>query len=200
MFKRSLIAAAAFGLMISAASSSVRAAVEIGQAAPEFSLTDQNGKTVKLSDFAGKVVVLEWFNDGCPYVVKHYKGGAMNATAAKYAEKGVVWLAVNSTNTATGANNKKVAGEWKIDRPILDDHDGKTGHAYGAKNTPQMYVVDKDGKLVYKGAIDSNNSSSADDVSGATNYVAKALDEVTAGKPVTQGETKAYGCSVKYAK
>lgn len=200
MLKRSLIAAAAFGLLFSAAASSVHAAVEIGKAAPEFSLTDQHGKTVKLSDYSGKIVVLEWFNEGCPYVQKQYKTGAMNATAAKYAEKGVVWLAVNSTNSATVASNLKAATEWKMDRPVLDDHAGTVGHAFGAKNTPHLFIVDKDGKLIYHGAIDSVNSSEADDISGATNYVAKALDEATAGKPVSQSETKPYGCTVKYAK
>lgn len=200
MLKRSLTAVAAFGLLLSTAASSVQAAAEIGKPAPEFSLVDQNGKTVKLSDYSGKIVVLEWFNEGCPYVQKQYKTGAMNATAAKYAEKGVVWLAVNSTSSATVESNKKAATDWKMDRPILDDHAGTVGHAYHATNTPHLFIVDKDGKLIYRGAIDSIASPDTADLSGATNYVAKALDEATAGKPVSQSETKAYGCTVKYAK
>ena len=200
MLKRSLTAVAAFGLLFSAAASSAHAAVEIGKPAPEFSLTDQHGKAVKLSDYAGKIVVLEWFNEGCPYVQKQYTTGAMNATAAKYAEKGVVWLAINSTNSATVASNLKAATEWKMDRPVLDDHAGTVGHAYHATNTPNLFIVGRDGNLIYRGAIDSIASPDSADISGATNYVAKALDEATAGKPVSQSETKAYGCSVKYAK
>jgi peroxiredoxin len=199
MFKRSLTAVAAAGLLFCATAAS-QAAVEIGQAAPEFSLVDQHGKTVKLSDFVGKIVVLEWFNEECPYVKKHYTGGAMNATAAKYAEKGVVWLAVNSTSAADVARNLKAATDWKMDRPILDDHTGKVGHAYDAKNTPHVFIIDGQGKLIYRGAIDSKPSSSSADISSATNYAAKALDEALAGKPVSQSETKPYGCTVKYAK
>lgn len=174
------------------------AAPEIGKPAPGFTLTDHNGKEVNLSDFSGKVVVLEWFNDQCPFVKKHYNTGAMNAVAAKYAEKGVVWLAINSSNFGTVEKNAAVASKWKISRPILDDHSGKVGKEYAATNTPQMFIVDAKGTLVYKGAIDSVDSADPDDISGATNYVAKALDEVTAGKPVTQSETKPYGCTVKY--
>ena len=186
-------------LALLAFASSARA-VDVGSVAPDFSLVDQNGKTVKLSDYAGKTVVLEWFNDGCPYVRKHYTTGAMNAVAARYAAKGVVWLAVNSTSSATTDTNARVAKSWKIDRPVLDDHAGTVGHAYGATNTPDLFVIDSAGKLAYKGAIDSIASPDPDDLSSATNYVAKALDDVLAGKPVAQSETKPYGCTVKYAK
>jgi peroxiredoxin len=179
----------------------VRAAADIGKPAPDFTLTDHAGKTVKLSDLAGKIVVLEWFNEACPFVKKFYVGNtAMNTTAAKYAEKGVVWLAVNSTNKATTESNAKAAKEWKMERPILDDRSGTVGHLYGATNTPGMYIVDAKGTLVYKGAIDSNSSADSADIAGATNYVAVALDELLAGKPVTKSETKQYGCTVKYAK
>lgn len=175
-------------------------AVAIGQPAPAFTLQDQSGKSHSLSDFAGKIVVLEWFNNECPFVVKHYREGHMNATAKKYAEQGVVWLAINTTKSKTNEDNKKIAGEWNIDRPILNDATGETGRAYGARTTPHMYIVNKDGTLAYMGAIDSNTSSNTADVSGATNHVAKALDELLAGKPVSTAETKPYGCSVKYAK
>jgi peroxiredoxin len=169
---------------------------KLGAKAPVFTLKDQTGKPVSLSDFAGKIVVLEWFNDGCPFVQKHYKSGSMNSTAARYGDKDVVWLAINSTDSASVETNAKVAQEWKIDRPILDDSAGTVGHLYGATNTPHMFIVDKDGKLVYSGAIDSDSSRklSAD----ATNYVANALDELLQGKPISQNETKPYGCTVKY--
>jgi peroxiredoxin len=176
------------------------ATAKVGEPAPQFSLKDQNGKTHSLADYAGKTVVLEWFNDDCPYVVKHYSGGDMNATAKKYADKDVVWLAINTTAGKTADDNKKIAGEWKIERPILADSTSEVAQAYQSKNTPTMYVIDKEGKLVYMGAIDSDNSADPKKVAGATNYVAKALDEVLAGKPVSEPKTKAYGCGVKYQK
>lgn len=175
------------------------AQVKLGQPAPAFSLPDQDGKTVNLSDYAGKVVVLEWFNDECPFVRKHYQRGHMNRLAARYARQGVAWLAINSTNSKSVADNKKVADAWKIDRPLLMDKDGSVGKAYGATNTPHLFVIGKDGTVAYLGAIDDNPSSDAADLAGAKNYAAQALDEVLAGKPVSEPQTKAYGCSVKYA-
>ena len=174
------------------------ATAKIGEAAPQFSLQDQNGKTHSLADYAGKVVVLEWFNDQCPYVVKHYSGGHMNELAKKYADKDVVWLAINTTPDKDAEDNKKVAGEWKIDRPILSDTTSEVARAFQAKNTPTMYVISKEGKLVYMGAIDDDNSADPKKVETATNYVAKALDETLAGKEVSEPKTKAYGCGVKY--
>jgi peroxiredoxin len=171
-----------------------------GDPAPAFSLPDSSGKTVSLTDYSGKVVVLEWFNNECPFVKKHYVSGNMNAIASKYADKGVVWLAINSTSGATATEMKSVAGDWKIDRPILMDTDGTVGHAYESKNTPTMFVIDKEGKIVYRGAIDDKADPDPSTINGATNYVSKALDEVLAGKPVSEPMTKAYGCSVKYAK
>lgn len=173
------------------------AAVVIGSPAPAFELNDQDGKLVNLNDYRDKVVVLEWFNNECPFVQKHYKTGAMNATAKKYAEKGVVWLAVNSTRSHNVSHNKQIAGQWSMERPILDDSNGTIGHLYGAKTTPHMYVINK-GTLVYAGAIDSKSTDSSDDIASSTNYVAQALDEVLADKPVTTAQTKPYGCSVKY--
>lgn len=196
-------AASVFALTSVAAEKSGKSAksdAAIGQPAPAFSLQDQSGKTVSLADFSGKIVVLEWFNNGCPYVVKHYKGGHMNQLAKKYEDQGVVWLAVNSTKNKTIEDNRKISEEWSINRPVLSDASGETGHAYGARTTPHMYVINKDGTLAYKGAIDSINSDDTDDVSKAQNYVAAALDELLAGKPVSKPETQPYGCSVKYAK
>jgi peroxiredoxin len=170
----------------------------VGQPAPQFSLPDQNGRTVNLSDYAGKVVVLEWFNNECPFVVKHYKEGHMNALAKRYADQGVVWLAVNSTGTKGPSDNKAVAAEWKMDRPVLADQDGTVGKAYGATNTPHIYVIGKDGNVAYMGAIDDKRSDSTADIAGAKNYASQALDEIIAGKPVSEPQTKAYGCTVKY--
>jgi peroxiredoxin len=174
-----------------------KAAAAIGAPAPQFSLQDQNGKTVNLSDFAGKIVVLEWFNDGCPFVVRHYKNGDMNKTASGLADKGVVWLAINSTSGTDSAHNKQVAAEWKLERPILDDAAGNVGHMYGAKTTPNMFIIDKDGKLAYMGAIDNNPNGDKKEV---VNYVEKGANELIAGSSVSESQTKPYGCSVKYGK
>ena len=174
------------------------AKAEIGAAAPDFELMDQSGEPVRLSDFAGQVVVLEWFNDQCPFVKKWYVNGDMNELAAEYAEEGVVWLAIDSSNFTDVEQNAEIAGEWGIDRPLLSNPDGDVGQMYGAKTTPHMYVIDAEGTLVYAGAIDSNSSANPDDIEDADNYVAAALDEVLAGESVSTPETKAYGCSVKY--
>jgi peroxiredoxin len=181
-------------------------ALETGKPAPEFTLTDTNGKSHKLSDFKGKTVVLEWVNHGCPFVVKHYGSGNMQKLQKIYTEKGVVWLSVCSS--APGKQGNMTAVEWnrttvdKIAFPtsILLDEDGKVGQLYGAQTTPQMYVINAQGLLVYEGAIDSIKSTDAADIPKAENYVAKALDEVLAGKAVSTPSTKSYGCSVKYAK
>ena len=170
-----------------------------GDMAPAFSLTDQNGQTVTNDQLKGKIVVLEWFNNECPFVVKFYKGGHMNQWASTYMGKDVVWLAVNSTNGKAVADNKAVAAEWKIDRPILADTTTEVAKAYGAKNTPTMYIIDKDGKIAYRGAIDNKSVPDSSAIDGAKNYVAQALDEMLAGKPVSEPMTKAYGCNVKYA-
>jgi peroxiredoxin len=172
------------------------ATAKIGAKAPAFSLPDQNGKTVSLSDFAGKIVVLEWFNDECPIVQRHYEGDAMNKLAAKYKDKDVIWLAINSSAHHNVDHNKSAAAKMKIDRPILDDHSGTVGHTYGATNTPGMYVINKDGTLAYMGGIDNNPNGSKKD--GVKNYVAQALDELLAGKAVSETQTKQYGCTVKY--
>jgi peroxiredoxin len=170
-----------------------------GDMAPAFALQDQDGKNVSLADFSGKIVVIEWFNNECPFVIKHYKNGDMNALASKYAGKEVVWLAINSTSGKTTADNKTIATEWKIDRPILMDDSGAVGKNYGSKNTPTMYIVDKTGKLAYRGAIDDKNDPNPASIKSSKNYVSQALDEILAGKTVSEPETKAYGCSVKYA-
>ncbi len=181
----------------STAKDSAPATAEIGQPAPNFTLMDQDGNEVSLADFHGKVVVIEQFNQGCPYVVKFYREGHMNDLAKKYAEKGVVWLAIDSGNTATQEQHKKIADEWKMERPLLNDSKGDVGRAYGAKTTPQMRVINADGVLVYHGAIDSKPTPNTEDIETADQYLVKALDETLAGESVSQPETKPYGCSVK---
>jgi peroxiredoxin len=179
---------------------------EIGQPAPAFELVDVNGKTHKLSDFTekGKIVVLEWWNPGCPFVVKHHERmTTMADTAKKFKKDNVVWIKINSTNSSHKdfGLDKEAMKKWKVETPVLLDTDGKVGKMYGAKTTPHMYIVDAKGILRYNGAIDSHRGwdsySESDDV---TNYVAKALKEIVAGETVTMAETKPYGCSVKYAK
>lgn len=181
-----------------------RAEVITGAAAPDFTLTDINGATNKLSDFKGKVVVLEWINHGCPFVVKHYSKGNMQGLQRDYTGKGVVWLSICSS--AEGKQGYYTAEEWKKVNAekggkataILLDPEGTVGKLYGAKTTPHMYVINADGTLVYQGAIDEKPSTEPDDIPGARNHVAAALDEILAGQPVTLAQTKPYGCSVKY--
>ena len=171
------------------------AGVEPGAAAPTFSLENQDGKKVSLEDYKGKLVVLEWVHPGCPFVVRHYKAKTMATLAEKYAGKGVVWLAINSTKDATNETNKKWVEEHSLSYPILNDSEGKTGHAYGAKTTPHMFIISKEGKVVYAGGIDDDPKG---DKSDRVNYVEKALDEVLGGKAVSTPKTKSYGCSVKF--
>ena len=161
---------------------------------------------MSLSDFKGKVVVLEWTNYSCPFVVKHYGSGNMQKLQADAAAKGVVWLAICSSapkqqGHATPADALKACTERKsAATAYLIDESGATGRAYGAKRTPEMYVINADGILVYKGAIDDKKSVDPADIATAKNLVAAAIDETLAGKPVSTPETEAYGCSVKYAK
>lgn len=176
----------------------------VGSAAPDFKLTDSAGKTDTLSEYKGKYVVLEWTNPGCPFVRKHYDTGNIPKLQAEFVKKGVVWLAVDSSAPgkegylAGGDAAKAKDGDYAAASALLIDPDGKVGHLYGATNTPHLYIVDPDGKLIYSGAIDSIASADKGDIAKATNYVRVALDEAMAGKPVTKANSKAYGCSVKY--
>ena len=176
----------------------------VGAIAPDFSLTDAAGKTQSLSQYKGKYVVLEWFNPDCPFVKKHYGSGNMQKLQAEYTGKGVVWLTIDSSAPGFEGNLSaeqatKVMAEQKLkSTAVLLDPDGKAGKAYGARNTPHMFVVSPEGKIVYEGAIDSKPSPNPADIEGATNYVKVALDESMAGKPVSQSSTRPYGCSVKY--
>lgn len=181
-----------------------QAAPAVGQAAPDFTLKDTSGKAVKLSDFRGKHVVLEWTNPGCPYVRKHYDSGNMPATQKEAVGKGVVWLAINSTEKSAGdyLEPPKLAA-WLKERKAeptatLMDEEGTAGKAYGARTTPHLYIVDPQGKLIYAGGIDSIPSANPADIPKATNYVKQGLGEALAGKPLTAATTRPYGCSIKY--
>ena len=172
--------------------------------APAFTLTDTNGTEHSLADFKGKVVVLEWFNHGCPFVKKHYDKGNMQALQKTYTDKDVVWLAIISSaegkqgfDTPEG-HNKTAKEKGTNTTAILIDADGTVGKAYGAKTTPHMYVIDAEGQLVYQGAIDDKRSTSPDDIASSKNYVSAALDAVLAGEAVEVAKTTPYGCGVKY--
>ncbi len=197
---KSCIAIALLGTFTSAA----LASAAVGQPAPAFSATDLSGKTVSLSDFKGKHVVLEWVNPGCPYVQKHYGAGNMQATQKAATTQGVVWLAVNTTarDHADYLSPADLAAWMKSHKAVASatvmDPDGTVGRAYGARTTPHMYIVNPAGTLVYVGAIDSKPSANPADIPGATNHVKQALAESLAGKAVTLASTRPYGCSVKY--
>jgi peroxiredoxin len=194
-----VIAAAAL-----AAAASAHAAPSVGQPAPDFTLRDTAGKAVRLSDFRGKHVVLEWTNPGCPYVRKHYDSGNMPATQKDATGRGVVWLAINSTEKEAGDYQPPAQlASWMQQRKaaataVLMDEEGTVGKAYGARTTPHLYIVDPQGRLAYAGGIDSIPSSSIADIPKATNHVRQALGEALAGKPVSVPTTRPYGCSIKY--
>jgi peroxiredoxin len=195
----------ATALALAFVTTAAQATATIGQPAPAFTVTDTAGKTVKLADFKGKHVVLEWVNPGCPFVVKHYSSANMQGTQKAATAQGVVWLAVNST--ASDASDYKAPpamAAWMQQQKAaasatLMDTDGKLGRAYGARTTPHMYVIDPAGTLVYAGAIDSKPTANPADIASATNHVKVALAETLAGKPVSQAQTRPYGCSVKYS-
>lgn len=177
----------------------------LAKPAPAFSAKDVDGKTRTLAEFKGKVVVLEWVNEGCPYVKKHYSGN-MQGLQASATRDGVVWVTVCSSaagqqgHWADGAAAKGwiKANNWSGTALLLDP-DGKVGKAYGAKTTPHMYVVDKTGALVYQGGIDDVPTNKVEDIKRAKNLVAAALADVHAGRPVATPFSQPYGCSVKYA-
>jgi peroxiredoxin len=179
-------------------------AARTGAPAPAFTATDTQGHTRSLADYPGKYVVLEWHNQGCPYVRKHYESGNMQRLQRDLTAQGVVWLTVISS--APGKQGYVTAAEEsayladKLASPtaVLVDSDGTVGHLYGAKTTPHMFLIDPKGVLVYAGAIDDKPTYDLADVAGAKNYVLAAYQEAKAGKPVSVGSTAPYGCSVKY--
>jgi peroxiredoxin len=184
---------------------SARADLAVGAPAPGFTLTGDSGKPVSLADSKGKLVVLEWVNAGCPFVHKQYDSRNMQKLQRKYTAKGVVWLTIASSCEGSEGYfaSPADAAAFKKSRhaamtAVLLDPDGTVGHAYGAKTTPDMVVLAKDGTVAYEGAIDDKPSTDPADVPIAHNYVAAALDEIMAGKAVSVPQTRSYGCSVKY--
>ena len=198
LLRRTLIATAALVAL------GAQAAAIVGQPAPDFTLKDTSGKTVRLSDFKGKHVVLEWTNPGCPFVKKHYDSGNMPTTQKHATGQGVVWLSINSTEKASSdyLESAKLAA-WLTERKgvaaaVLMDEEGTTGRAYNAMTTPHLYIVDPQGLLVYAGAIDSIPSARVADIDKAINHVKMALADIAAGKPVATPMSRAYGCGIKY--
>ncbi len=177
---------------------------KLNESAPDFRLKDSNGNEHSLSDFKGKVVVLEWINYDCPFVKKHYNSKNMQSLQEKYTKQDVIWLAICSSapgkqgHFSTEEINKRSKNHEAKFTAYLIDEDGKVGKMYGAKTTPHMYIVDKDGKLVYAGGIDDKATTNVDDVKTAKNYVSAALDQLLEGKKVTTQSSTPYGCSVKY--
>lgn len=181
------------------------AQVKNGASAPDFTLPGEDGKAHSLKDSKGKIVVLEWYNEGCPYVKKHYNSGNMQGLQKEFTGKDVVWYSIISSKEGSqGAmEDAKSAAKLKVDSKsfsthILLDQDSKVGRLYGAKTTPHMFVIDGAGKVAYQGAIDDKPSASKKTLTGAKNYVRTALEEVMAGKKVSMAETQPYGCAVKY--
>jgi peroxiredoxin len=201
MIKKLLIACG----LIAATTGLSLAETEVGKSAPDFALPDTNGKTHSLADFKGKYVVLEWYQPDCPFVRKHYRSGNMQSLQKEYTSKGVVWLTIDSSAPGQEGNypaeklNQIASSDGAARSALLLDPDGKVGRMYGAKTTPDMYIIDPAGKLVYQGAIDNKRSTDLADVQTATNYVKSALDASMTGKAVSTTATRPYGCSVKYA-
>jgi peroxiredoxin len=177
----------------------------VGSPAPAFTATDSHGASHSLEQYRGKYVVLEWHNQGCPYTRKHYVSGNMQSLQKEWTAKGVVWFTVISSARGeqgyqTDSQENAYLAQMHADpTAVLMDADGKLGHLYGAKTTPEMYVIDPSGKLIYEGAIDDRPTPDTSDIKGADNYLSDALTEAMAGKPVMKSYTRPYGCSVKYA-
>lgn len=190
--------------VVALAASAAQAAVEIGKPAPAFTVAADNGKTVSLADYAGKYVVLEWTNEGCPFVKKHYSTGNMQGLQKEFAGKEVAWLTViSSAPGKQGHLDPAGARKWAKDKgaastAVLLDESGAVGKAYDAKTTPHMFVIDPKGAVVYAGGIDDTPSADSADIPNSKNFVKLALNEALAGKPVSTPLSKPYGCSVKY--
>jgi len=201
---RNAAAVACLAALAVAAAPAAALAAKVGEPAPAFTATDSNGKQVSLAQFKGKYVVLEWHNQGCPFVVKHYGSGNLPKLQKEWTAKGVVWLAIISSAPGKqgfvdgkGANQDMQAHSAAPTATLLDPK-GEVGRLYGAKTTPHMFVIGPQGQLIYNGAIDDKSSADPADIPGARNYVAQALTEAMSGRPVSQPTTPPYGCSVKY--
>jgi peroxiredoxin len=204
MKARQLATLVAASLPLCLAAGQVYAVATVGQAAPTFSLKDTNGKTINLADYKGKTVVLEWHNPECPFVKKHYSSTNIPALQSKYTKEGTVWLAISSTETShqdykkPEVLNAMLKSGYGAPSAYLMDESGSTGKSYGAKTTPHMYIINREGTLVYAGGIDDKRSADVADIKVAKNYVAIALEEMKAGKNITTATSTPYGCSVKY--
>ena len=194
----------AIALALTLAAAPAAWAAKVGQAAPDFSAPDLQGKPVKLSDYKGKYVVLEWVNPDCPYVRRHYNSGNIPSLQKELGAKDVVWLSVNSTRESHSEfKTPQEMGKWMKEKggapkATLIDKDSKVGKLYDARTTPHMYIVDPQGKLIYAGAIDDKRWASVETTKQAKNHVRSALSEAMAGKPVSVSATSPYGCTVKY--
>jgi peroxiredoxin len=175
---------------------------KVGEKAPDFTLTDTQGTTHRLSEHAGKIVVLEWFNPGCPFVKFSHSEGPLREMAKQEGENGVVWFAINSGaagKQGTGAQtNEEAAREWSMAHPVLLDESGDVGRMYGAQKTPHMFLIDDKGVLRYQGAIDNAPMGEVDGGEDKRNHLAAALEELRAESTITVAQTPAYGCTVKY--
>lgn len=188
-------------LAVAVCSLALRAAVDSGRPAPDFTFTDLAGKTQKLSDFRGKVVVLEWLNPACPYVLRHYRSGNLPETQQLAADDGAIWLQVNSTAMGDLDREKSIAWQKKnrvTATAYIRDQSGTIGRLFGAQTTPHLFVIARDGTLAYQGAIDDQPNASLANTTSAHNYVKAALADLKAGQPIAKATTKPYGCSVKY--
>ena len=179
-------------------------AAQVGSVAPGFVVSDTSGKPVKLADYKGKFIVLEWTNPECPFVRKHYGSQNMQGLQKEWSARDVVWLSINSTNQSSdefktpAQMDAWLKAQGAAPKATLIDATSTTARSYAAKTTPHMFVIEPAGKVVYNGAIDDKRSANPADVKTATNYVRAALNEAMAGKPVTVASTTPYGCSVKY--
>jgi len=204
LFLLPLVIVAALGLTFTSYPSADASTTVTAQAAPDFTLTDTYGKQHKLSEFAGKYVVLEWLNHDCPFVHKHYDSKNMQSLQKRYTEKGVVWLSILSSAPGKQGHytpeeaNKLTAEKGAAPTAVLIDADGTVGKLYDAKTTPHMFVINPQGEIIYKGAIDDHRSTDVADIAESRNYVAATLDAAMAGKPVEVAATQPYGCGVKY--
>lgn len=179
--------------------------LEHGSLAPEFALPNLEGQTIKLSDLRGKPIVLEWFNQGCPFVKKHYDSGNMQRLQSEYTKRGVTWLTIVSSapgkqGNMSAADHIRTLEQWKAQPShLLIDEDGTVGRNYSARTTPHMFILTSTGTVAYQGAIDDIRSTNPEDVQKAKNYVSKALNELLSNSPISEPQTTPYGCSVKYA-
>lgn len=203
--RRILAAAALVAARPLLSSPALAAGLQVGRPAPAFEATDADGKPVRLADFKGRTVVLEWTNHDCPFVRKHYESGAMQALQKRWTGAGVVWLSViSSAPGEQGAVDGPAAKALTVERKaapsdVLLDPAGTLGRAYDARTTPHMYIVTGDGVLAYQGGIDDKPSAEIADIEHARNHVDAALTELAAGKPVSVKTSRPYGCSIKYA-